>query len=199
MYFCNIFPTTIGIFSLERELNELEKQCVINLEKRFNCGNLCSVDSYILKNDALRQLNTFFTESVNAYFLEVYKPKYQVQPYITQSWANYTSKNQWHHKHTHPNSFISGVFYFSADVVLDRIQFYKNDYQPLSVAPIEITPSNLECFELPVETGVLLLFPSSLAHRVNTVQHENTRISLSFNTFLKGQLGEEHVFSQLIL
>jgi hypothetical protein len=34
-----------------------------------------------------------------------------VTPYITQSWLNYTETNQYHHKHEHPNSLVSGVFY----------------------------------------------------------------------------------------
>ena len=39
-------------------------------------------------------------------------------------------------------------------------------------------------------TGDLVLFPSSLTHMVETVQGEATRISLSFNTFPVGSIGE---------
>jgi hypothetical protein len=37
----------------------------------------------------------------------------------------------------------------------------------------------------------LILFPSSLTHMVPTIQGEQTRISLSFNTFPVGTVGEE--------
>ena len=37
----------------------------------------------------------------------------------------------------------------------------------------------------------LILFPSRLTHMVETVKGEDTRISLSFNTFPVGLVGEE--------
>ena len=40
-------------------------------------------------------------------------------------------------------------------------------------------------------TGKLILFPSSAQHMVPQVQGEETRISLSFNTFPVGMIGEE--------
>ena len=41
----------------------------------------------------------------------------------------------------------------------------------------------------PVETGKIVLFPSYLTHQVTSKKGNNTRISLSFNIFLKGSLG----------
>ena len=40
-------------------------------------------------------------------------------------------------------------------------------------------------------TGRLILFPSSLTHMVPTVEGEDVRVSLSFNTFPAGTVGEE--------
>jgi hypothetical protein len=37
----------------------------------------------------------------------------------------------------------------------------------------------------------LILFPSSLTHMVQTVESEQTRISLAFNTFPVGHVGDE--------
>jgi hypothetical protein len=36
----------------------------------------------------------------------------------------------------------------------------------------------------------LIVFPSDLEHEVDTKPSKNTRISLSFNSFLKGNLGQ---------
>jgi hypothetical protein len=44
---------------------------------------------------------------------------------------------------------------------------------------------------LPVGTGDLLLFPSSLMHMVDNTVSKDTRISLSFNTFPVGTIGKE--------
>ena len=50
---------------------------------------------------------------------------------------------------------------------------------------------NSESWWFDVGTGDLILFPSSLEHMVETVQGNQTRISLSFNTFPVGNIGEE--------
>lgn len=49
-----------------------------------------------------------------------------------------------------------------------------------------------------VGTGNLMIFPSSLAHMVETVKEED-RISLSFNTFPVGYVGEEEALTALHL
>ena len=48
-------------------------------------------------------------------------------------------------------------------------------------------------------SGDIFLFPSSLAHMVETKQGKNTRISLSFNVFIKGTVGSDRDLTELIL
>lgn len=50
---------------------------------------------------------------------------------------------------------------------------------------------NSESWWFEAGTGTLILFPSSLTHMVQAVEGEQTRISLSFNTFPVGLVGEE--------
>ena len=40
-------------------------------------------------------------------------------------------------------------------------------------------------------TGDIMLFPSSLTHMVQTVDADATRISIAFNTFPKGYIGDD--------
>ena len=117
----NLFPTPVGIYELGRDLTAKELSFFKNQETRPNMGNKTSVDNTILKNKALTQLREFFETSVTDYFTTVYNPKHQVNLKITQSWTNYTDKGQFHHKHAHPNSFVSGVFYIQTDASKDRI------------------------------------------------------------------------------
>ena len=58
---------------------------------------------------------------------------------------------------------------------------------------------NSETWFFPVETGNLFMFPSSTTHQVETKQGNNTRISLAFNTFIKGTLGDNSGLTELIL
>jgi ectoine hydroxylase-related dioxygenase (phytanoyl-CoA dioxygenase family) len=50
---------------------------------------------------------------------------------------------------------------------------------------------NHAIFRIKPEIGDLILFPSHLLHSVDTVTTDETRISLSFNVFFKGELGNE--------
>jgi len=43
------------------------------------------------------------------------------------------------------------------------------------------------------------LFPSNLTHMVETVQTEDTRISIAFNTFLEGVVGDNKTLTELLL
>ena len=43
------------------------------------------------------------------------------------------------------------------------------------------------------------MFPSSLTHMVETKEGNNTRISLAFNVFIKGKIGNNKQLTELIL
>ena len=119
-------------------------------------------------------------------------PKFDTKIYITQSWINLTESGQSHNKHVHTNSFLSGVLYLDAIDNVDRITFYKEEYDVLNVAPSKYTTLNCQSETFFVKTGKLLIFPSLLSHEVPKIDtNRKTRISLSFNTFLKGRLGDE--------
>jgi predicted 2-oxoglutarate/Fe(II)-dependent dioxygenase YbiX len=49
---------------------------------------------------------------------------------------------------------------------------------------------NSDSWWVPVETGNLVLFPSSTSHMVEDVVADKTRISIAFNTFVRGDLGD---------
>ena len=169
------------------------------METRSNDGNTTSVDNYLLKSKEMKRIAAFIDKSVQDYFQEVYAPKHKVKPYVTQSWSNYTNKGQYHHKHAHPNSFISGVFYVAADPEKDRIFFYKDGYQQIKVTTEDWNQWNSDSWWFPVETGKIVLFPSNLTHMVETVQSENIRISIAFNTFLEGVVGDNKTLTELLL
>lgn len=187
----NLFPTPIGRYELGRDLTAKELSFLKNQETRSNMGNVTSTNNTILKSKELTNLRDFIETKVSEYFTEVYKPKHKVGLKVTQSWANYTENGQYHHKHSHPNSFVSGVFYIQANKEKDKIYFYRDDYQQIKFPPSEWNVWNSESWWFEVATGDLILFPSSLTHMVQTVEHDQTRISLAFNTFPIGQVGDE--------
>ena len=188
-----IFPTPIVRTSLGRDFSVVE-MAFVDYNRRLshaNIGNTISDDIYVLNKPAFADLKQFVQQSVEYYIQEVEKPMYDVKPYITHSWLTYTEKGEHHHKHTHPNSYLSGVLYINADIEKDRIYFFKNQHRTLEVTTKEPNFYNSTSWWFPVGTGSLILFPSSLQHMVETTHSSETRIALAFNTFFEGQLGNQ--------
>ena len=198
MNLLSLFPTPVGLFNLNREITKEELAFIKGLEMRPNMGNTTSVENYILKKKELKGIKKFIEESLEQYFISVFQPQDTVKLCITQSWINFSTKGQWHHKHAHPNSFVSGVFYFSANERSDKIYFSKEEYQRIKLNPKEYNAYNSETWWLEANTGRLIIFPSELSHNVAPVEEEETRISLSFNTFPKGVIGENQSLTEFI-
>ena len=186
-----LFPIPVGMYELGRDLTAKELSFLKNQETRNNMGNTTSTNNTILKAKELTQLRDFIETKVSEYFATVYNPKHKVNLKITQSWTNYTEPGQYHHKHSHPNSFVSGVFYIQTNNDKDKIYFFRDGYEQIKFPPSEWNVWNSESWWFEAETCKLILFPSSLTHMVQTVEADQTRISLSFNTFPVGNVGEE--------
>jgi len=195
----NLFPTSVGEFYLGRAFTAEESDFVDQQPTYANMGNTTSDDRYVLTHRTMASLYDFVQSCVSEYFSKLYAPKNKVSLRVTQSWLNYSKPGEWHHKHNHPNSFISGVLYMKAAKESDKIYFYKDGYQTFEIPASSFNPFNSTSWWLPVETGKLILFPSSLTHSVQKVEGEHTRISLSFNTFPVGYVGEEESLTALHL
>ena len=187
----NIFPTPVAWFNNDSGINELQKKYVKSLKRKNNIGNEISLDRNVLESKELKVLKNWILNNINIYFEEIYKPKSKVELYITQSWCNYTKENQYHHKHRHPNSFISGVYYIDVNEEKDKITFFNDIYKQLNIEASEYNLYNSTSWFFNLKNNSLVLFPSSLEHMVESVTSKTERVSLSFNTFLKGYLGQD--------
>lgn len=195
----NLFPTPVGFFKFDEGLTEDQIKFLVDQEQRDNDGNSSSVDKYILKHKKLFDLTNFIEKCLFQYFTMTINPKNDVRLRITQSWVNWTKPKQFHHRHAHPNSLISGCFYVNANKSTDKIFFYKDEYQPIKFPPVEWNIYNSNSWWLPVGTNDLIFFPSNLTHMVQPVDGDDTRISLAFNTFPVGYVGDENELTALHL
>lgn len=194
-----LFPIAIGTFELERDFFSSELDYIYTLDRMQNIGNSKSSVSNVLHTPQLANLRYFLQQSLDEYFHAIYAPKNKVGLYITQSWVNYTGKDQFHHMHSHSNSFVSGVLYIKANKTKDKIHF-QNTNKPLLTFPSDnYNMFNSDSWWLPVGSRELVLFPSSLQHMVQKLEDDEERISLSFNTFVRGEIGDEDKLTQLIL
>ena len=196
-----IFPTPIYISKVDRKLTPLELKFVDKNKKDFykNDGNITSNNNYILNEKPFANIKKELDLRVQDYFDKVISSANNITPYITQSWLNYTETNQYHHKHAHPNSLVSGVFYINCHEEHDKIKFFNDNYKTIKLEVKDWNIWNSESWWFSVKTGDIILFPSSLTHMVETKQGDNTRISLAFNVFIKGTVGNNKNLTELIL
>jgi uncharacterized protein (TIGR02466 family) len=196
-----IFPTPLIFTNIEREFTKEELEFFDEQSKTTfkNEGNVTSLDNYLMRHDPMTTIKQEITSALQLYLDEVIKPKDDVKPYITQSWLNYTDENQYHHKHAHPNSFLSGVMYVNADPEKDKITFFNDSmYKQIKLFPKEWNLYNAESWFFTVKPGDIVIFPSSLIHMVEQKAGNNIRTSLAFNSFLRGAIGDKQSLTELL-
>lgn len=196
---CPIFPTTVQLNKLDYNFSSEEFDYILNLPQIKNPLNSSSIEKYVLNQPKLLNLKNKIEEALKHYFYEVIKANKNLEIYITQSWVNFIQEAQSHHRHTHSNSYLSGVLYITADEKVDRINFYRQKYDQISITNTEWNLFNSEEWFFNVNTSDLLIFPSTLSHAVKSKEGNNTRISLAFNSFIKGNLGDNFQANELIL
>ena len=196
-----LFPTPVLFAKFHRDWTKEEKEFFDETAKSTtqNTGNLTSADRYVLDHDVMKDIREYYQFYLNYYMEKIYAPKYSVETYITQSWMNYTKTGQFHHKHAHPNSWLSGCIYVSTEREKDRITFYKEGYNRINLPTENFNPYNSESWWFSVGTGDIVIFPSYLTHMVEQTTSTDTRVSIAINTFLKGYIGDEHSLTGLHL
>jgi uncharacterized protein (TIGR02466 family) len=102
---------------------------------------------------------------------------------ITGCWATVLAHGARHALHSHPNNFLSGVYYVRTHPGADTIAFHDPRRQAAVIRPpvVELTAENTDQVVIRVRDGTLLLFPSYLEHSVPANASEQERISISFN------------------
>ena len=191
-----LFPTPLLIVPYEESIDEeLAYLKTISYREQQQNGNYRSDDSYLLRQEKLKNIKNFLSESVDKFTKNVLQSKQRLV--ITQCWANKNPPGSRHHEHVHPNSILSGVFYLRQDKTLPPIQFSKTIQSSMKLDPKKYNNLNSETFLLPCDTGELLLFPSSLKHSVPTNMGKESRLSMSFNTFSVDTLGSKNSLTHL--
>ena len=191
-----LFPTPLLIVPYEESIDEeLAYLKTISYRELQQNGNYRSDDSYLLRNEELKNIKNFLGEAVDKFTKNVLQSKQRLV--ITQCWANRNPKGSKHHEHVHPNSIISGVMYFQINEKLPPIQFSKANQDGMKLDPIKYNHVNSESFMLPCTPGELIIFPSSVKHSVPINQGDEDRISMSFNTFSIDAIGSEQALTHL--
>ena len=197
----NLFPIPIGTFDLE-PLTEEQHSWIVNQPCIKNIANRISQEKYLLDADIMAPIRSQIETYLLQYFRETVTQSNSVSLRITQSWCNYTGTGEAHHKHQHPNSIISGVYY-PQTIKEDKIYFHNErvERSPYNLPKPAYNMYNSESWWISTPQNSLFLFPSGLEHSVNSREYHDApdRVSLSFNTFYTGEIGEYDNATHLVL
>ena len=199
----NVFPAfayPIVLCGDRYDFSADELAWIDDLEMIENVGNRVSEDDRILDSEALGALRAFIDERILLYKRELLRIPDDNEIYITQSWANRAEPGQFHPRHRHQNSIISGVMYLDENAKggLPPIRFHRaQELFPLDFAYDELNDFNATCKTFDPQRGMLILFPSLLEHDVEPNASETPRTSISFNTYARGRIGGKRQLTEL--
>ena len=164
--------------------------------QQSNIGGWHSGDINEEKHEEFEKLKKEIDQYFQVYHSEVFcgmEFKEDVINRIDNIWININEKYQYNEWHMHPMSTLSGSYYIKHDGSKENgellLKHPNHPYMPSSHWPQHIMKKTNE-----VTSGIiyvtptpnsLFIFPSWLEHRVGDNLKNDTRISVSFNSFLR--------------
>ena len=119
---------------------------------------------------------------------------------VSLMWANVSNEGQWHHAHRHPWSILSGIIYIqgeSGDTWFSSLNPYAMENRMFN-GHHEGDGNQIIHKHKPVNQ-TMLIFPSMLLHSVSENESPIPRITISFNSYFDGTVGDEYHLSGLTL
>ena len=191
-----LVKTNIGRDFTEDELQLFLEDILMKEDIEQGASNHQSKDYYLFDShaDILKDIKEFCESQLKDYLENIEGVDTDlVGLRITQSWLNKNKPGESHHPHAHQNSYLSGVLYISC-LQNDSINIHNRLYRMCNDMKFPIKKTtiwNSAAALVNVKEGDLIIFPSWVPHHVDVNETKDVdRISLSFNTFPIGEMGD---------
>jgi uncharacterized protein (TIGR02466 family) len=183
----NLFPTPLWVVDFEEEVfapvnQEIEAglESLIEHRPEVPLGSTLQTDTDLYEFEEFAEIAALIGTSVQGalHFLNIEEPFE-----ITGCWANINPIGGVNTPHTHPNNYLSGVYYVRTDEGSDRI-FFSDPRPQASVILPPVKEDNVYTgneASIEAKIGRLIMFPAWLTHGVPANQSGIDRISISFN------------------
>lgn len=174
--------------SIVNRIKEIETEDTSDISLKYSQGSYTSFynKTDIFKEPCLQDLENFIRRSTATVHTQC---GLGGDLEFTRSWANINRKYSYHEQHHHCPNIWSGVYYVQAQDNDATICFINSNiinsswpYKATKIYNNELNSSQTVCR---VHTGMLLIFPSYLQHKVSQHMSDNERISIAFNMDLK--------------
>jgi uncharacterized protein (TIGR02466 family) len=189
----NLFSIPIYKFKFaEHELYKSKMMDYLNNEdvyKNNSRGHIDFSSPDLHKLTEFAEFTNFVNNSLNESMTALgYLPSIQ----LTGLWATRHRDNLYHHRHSHGNSFLAGVYYLNGTSANSGTTFFSNN-RFNQIVPARLPGTNMRIrqrWSSGFEEGTLLIFPSWLEHETNINRLATTnsvRHILSFNAMPLGK------------
>jgi uncharacterized protein (TIGR02466 family) len=184
----SIFPTFVWKIQSSPEFHQNVKSKILKALNQLNpdlsdipLGSSWQSNQQLHKSEEIIELVSRINTTAKT-VLRFLKVSYDAVE-ITGCWANVNSTGASHAIHSHPNNFLSGVYYVQVQPGADTVNFHDPRPQTSIIRPpvTELTSQNTDQVVVKVNNGTLLMFPAYLSHSVSRNESGQSRISISFN------------------
>lgn len=180
-----LFSVNLFEFKCEDQLTEKILEKVKQLEFQPNSSNYTSKTDLFYDKEMFSWLNTCVDEVRKNIGLDN-----KINLDITACWANKANRMQAHHLHSHSNSVLSGVFYLSSHDSAATV-FKMPNYCLSHFSDWNFTvPVPERTAKIYPKKSTLIIFPSYIKHSVVTLNKNEERYTISFNTFFSGEIND---------
>ena len=188
--------TACNVFEISEMLHEKESRMEYGIHGK---------NTYIMDEPECVDLKKFVLDLAKDFAQQTLLYDYDEWTF-SQTWVSWKEPGQQHVPHTHPNSIISGVFFYGyGEEETPAIMFHKDEYQGAGQSIMlkerpdkRPSPFAWKTFTINFKPGMLLMFPSHFRHSVPPNQTNYTRKSVSMNIVPKGVLGDPHSLTELL-
>ena len=199
-----IYPLfSTPVYHIEDTGIRLDQQAIdqLILLPRSQKGPGLSEDKMVLRMPYLADVKSLIDYHVDKYVSLVCGI---MEPFeVTNSWAIINGSEVQHYQHMHPNSIFSGTLYLQAEQGASPINFHgKRRITPdfnFTWGFREFNIYNSENWTVPVQTGTIVIFPSTLEHSVPPNASKEPRVCIGFNTFVRSRFGDKCYASDIDL
>lgn len=199
-----LFKTIFSLTELGETIQYLNNTPMIQPLEADSVGSY-SKNTYILDEKECTPLSELIIGAVRHFAKKILFYAYEDYAF-SQSWVSHKHPGQSHKMHTHPNSLISGVFYFGEeDPQLPAITFHKlvtgmnaSYLSPVYQPGNRTSPYAQDAISVNYTPGMLLLFPSYVFHSVPVNRIKKIRKSLSFNVLPRGKIGRNDGLTEMM-
>jgi uncharacterized protein (TIGR02466 family) len=194
--FYGIFPSSISITSLQRPFTAKEIHCFTratyvddhSLDHEQPTRISITREENIISAYQLTDLEIYILDSVKSYMFDFLKIKDKITLFIKKSWLVKSKPGGFGRMHSHPNSILSGVLYYSTPINCGNLLLHDNNsnFGTILFGSSESNFFNSRIISVKPEPGKMIIFPSNMLHEVGMNNSSSDRISLSFDIWYDG-------------